>query len=549
MRWPKRGRSSRRGFFVVGGLILFVLVLTGARLAWREYQFNAAVAGALESIRRDPSLTDRWIADWIAQAEQYVAGGREAVIRRLLREGGVSDAPNRALLTALTGCDFGDRADEWRNALARRSSDVGRSDLGHVLAPRWSAPVGLTRPTSSILPIDGQIYIASSGASFDAPDAADGIVRVDRGGRSELVTVDGHSAAGDVAYLAWGGGRLFGATPAGVLACDPSGKPLWVARTPAPPACSPVYCELPHERKSALFVLLSSGVVQALQPSNGALQWRITLDARISKPASANATLALGDVLGNRRPDLVASFAGGSFILDVVDGRLIEARSAAADAATACVLARDGRAARWFQAAGSAAPRPPSRGRLSELSLEDFGARVVGLAPQLRTISAPRGEELFVAVSASVNGLVSGSLLAFSPDTQVWRASLAGTALAPPAIADVDGDRESDILVSVNAVEAGRLLIWSRHGRLLAQMSFAVPLAAGPVVADVDGDGCLDVLVADADGLLHCLATRSRGPVEWGTPSGDPWNTLSAANAYAFGQTPFGYQAAWRPAD
>lgn len=553
MRWPARGRTSRRGFFVVGGLILFVLVLAGARLAWREYQFNAAVAHALDTIRREPALTDAWIADWIQQAERYVAGGREAVIRRLLREIGVQEAPNRTLLTALTGCDFGDRADEWRAALARRSNDVGRADVGHALSPRWSAAVGLTRPASTILPIDGHIYVASSGANFDgAPDAADGVVLVDRAGRSELITEHNPSTGGDIAHLALGGGRLFSVTRTAVQATDLSGRKLWVARTANSPLCNPVYCELPHERRALLFVLLSNGVVAAHQAATGSLLWSTPLNAprHTATLGETRATLALGDVVGSRRPELLASWGASTFVLDLVDGRVIESRHAAGDGTTACMLARDGRTARWIQVAAAASSTAATpRSRLSAIALEDLGARVLGLVPQLRSITAPAGDELLVAVSGSVNGLVAGSLLAFDDDALAWRASLAGTALAPPAIADVDGDRESDIIVTANALEAGRLQVWTRHGRLVAQMSFKVPLAAGPVVADVDGDGRLELLVADADGMLHCLNTRSSGPIEWGAPGGDPWNTLSAANAYSFGQTPFGYQTAWRAAE
>ena len=78
-------------------------------------------------------------------------------------------------------------------------------------------------------------------------------------------------------------------------------------------------------------------------------------------------------------------------------------------------------------------------------------------------------------------------------------------------------------------------------------MRFDAGLECPPVVADVDGDHRLDILVADRAGRLHCYDTRSPGAIEWGLPLGDAHNTQNAENAYAYGQTPVGFQWRWRP--
>jgi len=71
-----------------------------------------------------------------------------------------------------------------------------------------------------------------------------------------------------------------------------------------------------------------------------------------------------------------------------------------------------------------------------------------------------------------------------------------------PAVGDVDGDRNPDIVLGVGA----ELRVFTAEG----EATLAVPmkggaLAASPTLGDLDGDGTLDIIVGDASGQLHAL--------------------------------------------
>jgi hypothetical protein len=138
------------------------------------------------------------------------------------------------------------------------------------------------------------------------------------------------------------------------------------------------------------------------------------------------------------------------------------------------------------------------------------------------------------------------------PKGIAWRYGVDGAIWGTPAIADLNGDHDPEIIVGsivpgADGHPTGLLSIVSRDGHLLRREALPAAIECSPVVADVDGDGRLDILVADQSGLLHAVTTGSIGPVEWGLFGGDSHNTRNAVNAYAYGQLPVGRQWAWKP--
>jgi len=102
--------------------------------------------------------------------------------------------------------------------------------------------------------------------------------------------------------------------------------------------------------------------------------------------------------------------------------------------------------------------------------------------------------------------------------------------LAPPAIADVDGDGQVELLVGMRGRDT--LSVLDRRGQvegkqLLETAKEALLYESGvwhtPVVADLDGDGRCEIVVATRFGAMRCLrAGAAGGKVAWAGERGTP---------------------------
>jgi outer membrane protein assembly factor BamB len=99
--------------------------------------------------------------------------------------------------------------------------------------------------------------------------------------------------------------------------------------------------------------------------------------------------------------------------------------------------------------------------------------------------------------------------------TQKWAFPTGGTLRSAPAIDDVDGDDQIEILVC-----SGDHNLYCLRGTDGVQ-KWAFPtggaLYSSPVIADVDGDGLKEVLIGALDGSLYCLR-GSDGTQKWASP-------------------------------
>jgi hypothetical protein len=117
---------------------------------------------------------------------------------------------------------------------------------------------------------------------------------------------------------------------------------------------------------------------------------------------------------------------------------------------------------------------------------------------------------------------INNRLYAYSATTLLWERSLEGVALYPPAIADIDGDGDLEIVQNTGGVNtSGRLYVVSHDG---TDFHPNFPLSfndhwmiASPVLYDVDNDGQLEILAVEReDKLVHLLSAD-------GTPFGKNW--------------------------
>lgn len=108
---------------------------------------------------------------------------------------------------------------------------------------------------------------------------------------------------------------------------------------------------------------------------------------------------------------------------------------------------------------------------------------------------------------------VDKGLVAFSPKGErLWEISLPGPLTSAPALADVTGDAQVEIVVcdgvgGIHLADSGGRLLWS------SKTHSPVRAESHPAIQDLDGDGSMEILVGDVGGALHCF--NSRGELRW----------------------------------
>ena len=185
----RRGRASRaRPLLRIAAIVALVaVVVTIAVWQWSRWSLNWQVREGLALLNGadTPAKTLAALTMWEDRTRDNWAGRSDELVKLLYSEYSLSDRRVRVLLTRITGSAFGDRVEDWQrwNATRQRMSEGLAPQVSHreavALVPRWESPVGLTAWFSTILPLDGYIYVASLGVGLDSPDdQADGVVRV-----------------------------------------------------------------------------------------------------------------------------------------------------------------------------------------------------------------------------------------------------------------------------------------------------------------------------------------------------------------------------------
>jgi outer membrane protein assembly factor BamB len=567
--WPRAAISFVGLVTLAAGTVLAWAMFSSI---WREHRLKRSVEEGIASLTgvTDPLSVARALDRWEQRTREDWSDGPERLIERLLDEDLIADRRVRGMLTYLTGCDFGDRPEEWeqwrrtRNRLERGEQPSLPGERAVRLEKMWTAPIGRTDRASTILPIDGNIYVASLGATLGRPDdAADGVVRVRGADGESAIIFTPEGAVRDVVGLAMADDGLFVAGRDGRVYCiDPAGSLLWKGSAAAAICAPPLGLDANQDGTTDVVVLTESDRAVAFNGANGRTLWVAKL------PAAQAADLAADGI----RPGLAAWRLGGSKHAEIIaaspDGRLVRLEARSGRALT------ERRATGGFLA-GPIACSPQRYGGLMCLALSRHGDGISltadGLAgpswllstgdssrvaASLRTLTRIRGERpgpeaMFIACIGGSSRPAADGICAFDAQGVRWRFSNGGAPCGPAVIADVNGDHRSDVVVALNptggSADAGAILVLNADGQLVHRLAFDSPLTGSPVVADVDGDYKLELLVADQSGLLHCFKTRSSGPVEWGVAGGDAHNTQNAENAYGWAQTPDGYQRAWRP--
>lgn len=265
-----------------------------------------------------------------------------------------------------------------------------------------------------------------------------------------------------------------------------------------------------HQGTSRLTVL-PGGLGGALQP------------AVASTLGGSPAHLALGDLNGDRRPDLVTagsvvaelgvSLGDGSRSFPAIttraladtardlvlgdfdgDGRL-DAAVAHATSATLTVVSGDG-------AGGFGAPRQIALpGIAGLLAVADF--------------NGDTRLDLATSTGASLVVLLQTAGGQFTTSTPVALGGTVGLAPAPLAVGDLDGDRDTDLVVWNRTTGEVMVLLGDGAGGFTVRETLPAAGTTALLLADLDVDGRLDLLLATATGVsARYGAAAGFGPAE-----------------------------------
>ena len=580
----------RRTLPAVAALALIILIVAVGYWYFRSHSFSYQVRRGLELLGdvQNAQQVRTALEQWELETRPAWEPHTEAFAEYLFNQCSLDDRRIRLLLARVTGADYGDRRDDWdrwyaahKRLLAGQQPEVSRTERA-PLDLRWTAPVGLTAWFSTMIPLDGHIYVASLGANFDDPDdAADGVIRVDGAtGQAEFFfepPVGPGRAARDIVGLAAGSDCLFAACLNGMIySLNPDGTVRWSTHVGSPAAGPPLSVDFNHDGATDVIVVTRAGNAVALSGQTGRTVWVTTIAEPTNGTGMLGSTLALTDALPDGGTELIATAPlGDVVVLSLRDGRL-RCRSTLAAGTLAGTVCRgqrlehgppaytaDRSARVWSLVQTQQQVEPVLWGLLALRPTDTLVAGVRIL--RLEQYEPPL---LLVCPTGEYGGHRSG-ICAVGPQGVAWRLPIAGTVWGTPAIADINGDREVEVVVAsiepaISALQptddgtpigiptstlAGALTVVSSTGHCLRRVALPAPIECSPLVADVDGDNQLEVLVADQAGWLHCFATNRVGPVTWGSLGGDTHNTRNADNAYSFGQTPAHYQWQWQPAE
>lgn len=579
--WRPRSRFRRAALRLSAPLVNTILVLVvvaavGYGVWWLMFgrNFSYAIQRGVDLLSGAATVeqVEAALNRWEGETGDIWRDRRDAFIEALFDRRKQTDAPLYRMLARVSGCDYGDRADDWQRWRENRrrlvEGELPRQRSGERIRfeQRWQAPLGLSAWFTTMFAADGVIYAASLGTGFDAADDhADGIVRVDgASGHSELIFVPPDRNAGDVMGIADSGGGLFAVTRNGyVYSLGLDGAIRWKAGAGGVVTGPPLSIDLNRDGIFDALVMTRGGRVVAFSGQTGRISWTAAAPRRAARrdegdgPPTVFVGLAAGPWQSTDPPDIFATTPDGVLrVLQASNGnvRFEGAAPAGFLGGGMATSASEGQTPVLAADRDAVVHGIVGAGRRAELHAywRLFAGAPAALIAGLRSIRTGAGAPAVLATSSGAPAPGGGCVGLLDAEGLRWRYVTRGVLWATPAVADLSGDKQPEIILptmetAADGTPLGVLEILSRDGHVLRVFALDAPVEAAPLVADLDGDLKLEVLLADRAGRLTCYATDGIGPVEWGSLLGDPHNTANMQNAYSYGQVPFGYQGKWKP--
>ncbi|HOZ47455.1 MAG TPA: DUF4091 domain-containing protein [Candidatus Hydrogenedentes bacterium] len=126
----------------------------------------------------------------------------------------------------------------------------------------------------------------------------------------------------------------------------------------------------------------------------------------------------------------------------------------------------------------------------------------------------------------------------YADGTERWRKELGGRGVFwAPAVADIDGDGQLEITVAARGVDPADnacVFVLEPSGEVQDRLALGSDANAAPAIGDINGDGNLEVILAvQGPNRIHVLSWGGGGPVAWASARGD--SAMNARSGIALG--------------
>lgn len=386
---------------------------------------------------------------------------------------------------------------------------VKRKGLNNALRIRWRANVGRTTYRTTMVHADGKIILGTQGKSFgrvNEPGDAVHVLDAKTGAILRKIAPPGGGDR-DVNGVAVDSGRVFFSTDSGlVVAAELSGKILWKQKLRGEVLAAPALGDTNGDGKLEVIVGDQAGRVVALSSDEGKVLWERDCGRDPSRTNGVVAGVALYDVDGNGKLDVIAGGgAGAVYALRGHDGAVLwQSRYDAALRAPPSIVDVDGDGTPEILVAWSNAEIRLLDARSGHTEwrahMEQDNGDSSGLLGAPLPLPGPKAGALIVPTARW--GRPDG-LVVLGHSLRLFR-SVEGRISASPVAMALDPKGPPDAIVGT---EMGDVVALNALGERTWLAHVGGEIEASPLLADTDGDGTFELIIASNDGHLTCYAT------------------------------------------
>jgi len=307
---------------------------------------------------------------------------------------------------------------------------------------------------------------------------------------------------------------VLASTTGRIMAIDIQGQEIWWIEVPEVFACPPT--AIPGEKGVQILLVAQSGKIFSLNGADGRLQWQFQMQGNVSWGGTA---LAVADLNAGQQPEIIAGDnAGNVWCLSLAGNLLWKQKLAGGINASPAIadLDRDGQPEILLGTMQQPLLCLSNTGKIRwEFDTEKYNLTwkrtIHGSGPIVWDVDQKGSPEILLGIGANC-------CLISARGELVWQYPF------PSAIHDALALGELDGSLKILGVDlSGKVICLDAAGKMCWEQQVKERVRRSPAIADVDGDGQVEILVSGYDAMLTVFS-------ETGSQKTQLW-TRSAVNA------------------